>query len=72
MRRRRGVERRRRGAGDRPDVRRIVLHMVAVIALTPLLDIAAGGLLGRFQAELIRSAGILILIPAVRIPTGRA
>ena len=37
--------------------------MVAVIALTPLLDIAAGGLLGRFQAELIRSAGILILIP---------
>ena len=63
MRRRRGVERRAAARSDRPDVRRIVLHMVAVIALTPLLDIAAGGLLGRFQAELIRSAGILILIP---------
>jgi mgtE-like transporter len=48
---------------DRPDVRRIVLHMAGVIALTPLLDIAAGALLGRFQAELVRSAGILILIP---------
>lgn len=47
----------------RPDVRRIVVQMAAVIALTPLLDIAAGGLLGRFQPELVRQAGILILIP---------
>ncbi|MGZ5351143.1 MAG: magnesium transporter [Actinomycetota bacterium] len=48
---------------DRADVRRITVQMVGVIALTPLLDIAAGGLLGRFQPELIRNAGILILIP---------
>ena len=48
---------------DRPEVRRIVLQMIGVIALTPLLDIAAGGLLGRFQSELVRNAGILILIP---------
>lgn len=48
---------------DRPDVRRITVQMIGVIALTPLLDIAAGGLLGRFQPELVRSAGILILIP---------
>ena len=48
---------------DRPDVRRIVLQMTGVIVLTPLLDIAAGGLLGRFQSELVRNAGILILIP---------
>jgi mgtE-like transporter len=47
----------------RPDVRRIVVQMAAVIALTPLLDIAAGGLLGRFQTELVHDAGILILIP---------
>jgi mgtE-like transporter len=47
----------------RPDVRRIVVQMAAVIALTPLLDIAAGGLLGRFQTELVHHAGILILIP---------
>jgi mgtE-like transporter len=47
----------------RPEVRRIVVQMAAVIALTPLLDIAAGGLLGRFQPELVRQAGILILIP---------
>lgn len=48
---------------DRPDVRRIVLQMTGVIVLTPLLDIAAGGLLGRFQSELVRNAGLLILIP---------
>jgi mgtE-like transporter len=47
----------------RPDVRRITVQMIGVIALTPLLDIAAGGLLERFQPELVRSAGILILIP---------
>ena len=48
---------------DRPDVRRIVLQMAGVIALTPLLDIAAGRLLGKYQTELVGSAGILILIP---------
>jgi mgtE-like transporter len=47
----------------RPGVRRIVVQMAAVIALTPLLDIAAGGLLGRFQSDLVQNAGILILIP---------
>lgn len=55
---------------DRPDVRRIVLQMAGVIALTPLLDIAAGGLLGRFQAELVHSAGVLILIPPFVSQTG--
>lgn len=47
----------------RPNVRRMVLQMSGVIALTPLLDIAAGGLLGRFQTELVHVSGILILIP---------
>jgi mgtE-like transporter len=47
----------------RADVRRIVLQMTGVIAITPLLDIAAGGLLGRFQSELVHNAGVLILIP---------
>jgi len=49
--------------GDRPDVRRIVVQMTAVIALTPFLDIAAGGVPGRFQSELVRVPAILILIP---------
>ncbi len=48
---------------QRCNVRRIVLHMVPVIALTPMLDVAAGALLGRFQDELVRAAGLLILIP---------
>jgi mgtE-like transporter len=47
----------------RPEIRRIVLHMTPVIALTPLLDVAAGALLGRSQDELVRAAGVLILIP---------
>jgi len=47
----------------RPDVRRIVVQMAGVIALTPLLDIAAGAMLQRFQPELVRQAGLLILIP---------
>ena len=59
---RRGVQRRCGYAGDRPACR-IVLQMTGVIVLTPLLDVAAGGLLGRFQSELVRNAGILILIP---------
>ncbi len=48
---------------NRPAVRRIVVQMMGVIALTPLLDIAAGGLLGHSQSEVIRDPGILILIP---------
>ncbi len=55
---------------DRSEVRRIVLQMIGVIALTPLLDIAAGGLLGRFQSELVRNAGILILIPPLVSQSG--
>lgn len=47
----------------RPEVRRIVLHMIPVIALTPLLDVAAGALLGHSQDGLVRVAGVLILIP---------
>jgi mgtE-like transporter len=48
---------------SRGDVRRIVVQMAGVIALTPLLDIAAGALLDGFRAQLVGSAGILILIP---------
>jgi mgtE-like transporter len=45
-----------------PQVRRIVLEMTAVIALTPLLDIAAGGLLQAREPELAKLAGLYILI----------
>jgi mgtE-like transporter len=44
-------------------VRRIVLEMTAVIALTPLLDIAAGSLLQAKEVGLDRLAGLFILIP---------
>ena len=44
-------------------VRRIVLEMTAVIALTPLLDIAAGALLQAREPGLERLAGLYILIP---------
>jgi len=46
-----------------PNVRRIVWQMTAVIALTPLLDVAAGALLHAEQAALIAQPGLLILIP---------
>ncbi|MGH2539892.1 MAG: magnesium transporter, partial [Actinomycetota bacterium] len=48
---------------DRPTVRRIVAQMIGVIVLTPFLDIAAGGLLGHSQPQVVGSAGVLILIP---------
>ena len=44
-------------------VRRIVLEMTAVIALTPLLDIAAGSVLQAREAGLAQLAGLYILIP---------
>ena len=44
-------------------VRRIVLEMTAVIALTPLLDIAAGALLQAREPGLEQLAGLYILIP---------
>ena len=48
--------------GD-PGVRRIVLEMTAVIALTPVLDIAAGALLQAKEPMLARLPALYILIP---------
>jgi mgtE-like transporter len=48
---------------DLPGVRRIVLEMTAVIALTPLLDIAAGALLQGKEPGLARLPALYILIP---------
>jgi mgtE-like transporter len=44
-------------------VRRIVLEMTAVIALTPLLDIAAGAILQAREAGLAQLPGLYIVIP---------
>jgi mgtE-like transporter len=46
-----------------PAVRRILLEMVGVIALTPILDIFAGALLEANKEALLRVPGVLILIP---------
>lgn len=46
-----------------PEVRRIVLHMTGVIALTPLLDILAGSLLQSREAELLAVPAMLLVIP---------
>jgi len=48
---------------DLKPVRRIVAEMVAVILLTPLLDIAAGTLLQAKEPVLTALPGLLILIP---------
>jgi mgtE-like transporter len=48
---------------DQAAVRRVVVEMVAVIALTPLLDILAGALLQARQPGLQALPGLLILIP---------
>jgi mgtE-like transporter len=48
---------------DQVAVRRVVVEMVAVIALTPLLDILAGALLQARQPGLQALPGLLILIP---------
>ena len=48
---------------DQAAVRRVVVEMVAVIALTPLLDILAGALLQARQPGLEALPGLLILIP---------
>jgi mgtE-like transporter len=44
-------------------LRRTIWQMTGVIALTPLLDIAAGALLHAEQASLLAQPGLLILIP---------
>jgi mgtE-like transporter len=44
-------------------LRRTVWQMTGVIALTPLLDIAAGALLHAEQSALLAQPGLLILIP---------
>jgi len=46
-----------------PLVRRIVLEMTGVIVLTPLLDVAAGGLLGEWERSLLAVPVLLVLIP---------
>jgi len=48
---------------DLKPVRRIVAEMVAVILLTPLLDIAAGAVLQAKEPVLTAFPGLLILIP---------
>ncbi|HYT81564.1 MAG TPA: magnesium transporter [Actinomycetota bacterium] len=48
---------------DLKPVRRIVVEMVAVILLTPLLDIAAGAVLQAKEPVLTALPGLLILIP---------
>lgn len=48
---------------DLKPVRRIVAEMVAVILLTPLLDIAAGAVLQAKEPALTALPGLLILIP---------
>ena len=48
---------------DQQVVRRVVLEMAAVIALTPLLDILAGALLEARRPGLEDMPGLLILIP---------
>jgi mgtE-like transporter len=50
-------------ARSAPEVRRIVLHMTGVIALTPLLDILAGSLLQSREAELLAVPAMLLVIP---------
>jgi mgtE-like transporter len=44
-------------------VRRILLEMVAIVALAPLLDILAGALLEAHRSELQAVPAVLILIP---------
>jgi mgtE-like transporter len=46
-----------------PGVRRIVLEMTPVIALTPILDVLAGGLLQSHQAQLIAVPAVLMVVP---------
>jgi mgtE-like transporter len=48
---------------DQAAVRRVVVEMVAVIALTPLLDILAGALLQARQPGLQALPGLFVLIP---------
>jgi mgtE-like transporter len=47
-----------------PHVRRILLEMLAVVALSPLLDIFAGALLQAHSDELQAVPAVLILIPS--------
>ena len=52
-------------------VRRILLEMVAVVALAPLLDIFAGALLEAHRGELQAVTAVLILIPPSSHRRGR-
>ena len=45
------------------EVRRILLEMIAIVALAPLLDIFAGALLEAHRVELQAAVAVLILIP---------
>jgi len=44
-------------------VRRIVLHMTGVIALTPILDVVAGSMLQSRERSLLGLPAVLLLIP---------
>jgi mgtE-like transporter len=46
-----------------PGVRRIALEMTPVIVLTPILDVLAGGLLQRHQAQLVAVPALLMVVP---------
>jgi mgtE-like transporter len=47
-----------------PGVRRIAIEMAPVIALTPILDILAGGLLQSHERELFAAPAVLSIVPA--------
>jgi len=46
-----------------PQARRILLEMAGVLALAPLLDIAAGALLELHRSQFVAMPGLLILVP---------
>lgn len=46
-----------------PGVRRIAVEMSAIILLTPLLDVLAGGLLQGHEAQLIAVPAVLLIVP---------
>ena len=45
------------------EVRRITLHMGGAIALTPILDVAAGGLLRAREPQLLAAPALLMMVP---------
>ena len=52
------------------EVRRITRQMTGVIAITPLLDVAAGGLLRVHEAQLVATPALLAVLPPFVSQTG--